>query len=40
VFILPDPIWLIGPLLMIAYAIALAVAPMHDVSANQVVLQS
>jgi hypothetical protein len=40
VFIAPDPIWLIGPLLMIVYAIALAVTPAHDVSANEAVLQS
>jgi hypothetical protein len=29
IFILPYPLWLIGPLLMIAYAIALAIVPMH-----------
>jgi hypothetical protein len=40
VFIVPDPVWLIGPLLMIVYAIALAVTPAHDVSADRVVLQS
>jgi hypothetical protein len=39
VFILPDT-WLIGPLLTIVHALALAVAPAHDVSVNQVVLQS
>lgn len=29
VFVLPDPIWLMGPALTIVYAIALAIAPSH-----------
>lgn len=34
VFVLPDPMWLIGPALTIAYAIALAAAPSHTPSAQ------
>jgi hypothetical protein len=40
VFILPNPLWLIGPLLMIAYAVALATVPVHNGAANQVIVQS
>jgi Domain of unknown function (DUF4386) len=39
-FVLPDPIWLIGPLLMIAYAIALAVVSPQTVSGDRIVSQS
>lgn len=38
VFVLPDPMWLIGPLLTIVYAIALAVVPAGNASMSHAAL--
>jgi hypothetical protein len=40
VFILPDPVWLIGPLLMIVYAVVLAVVPDQRIVSKRTLAQS
>lgn len=39
VFTLPDPVWLLGPLLMIGYAIALAIVPEREPVPQQIAMQ-